>query len=481
MVNRREIHRMSSPSPIIFPIADTELWASRIAGHACLADERLNTRLALVLSALAAQPSDSLPQACGDSSQAQAAYRFFANQRIAPDELLQPIADATGDVCRGLQTLLAVQDTSSLNFSTLRTTQGLGPINDSPRARGLHVHSTLAIRPDGVALGVLDQIYWARSPTEPNDPKQKERPIEEKESYKWLLGIEAAEAAWEAIPDDQRPRLIHVMDREGDIHEVMERVTNSPHYAVIRCAQNRSVAGPIDKAFAASEAAAVFATAAVEPPESQPGQKPARRIRLHLRKVQLTLRPNPKKHPHREPVTWTLIDAREAEPAPGSEPLHWRLWTNLPLNTLDDVLEALRFYMLRWRVEEFHLTLKSGCQIEKLELEEADRLIKAAILYSAVAVRIVAIRDLARVQPKAPCTVLLTPDEWQPLWLRFSKTKLTKETEPPTIEQAVRWIGRLGGHLGRKRDGMPGVRTLWRGFRDLSLLAAGFHIGRTMR
>lgn len=472
---------MSSPSQSFFPVSDTELWASRIAGHANLADERLNTRLSLLLSALAAQPSVSLPQACGDCSQAQAAYRFFANERIGPDDLLQPVADATSDACCGLQTLLAVQDTSSLNFSSLQATKRLGPLNDSTNARGLHVHSTLAIRPDGVALGVLDQIYWARSQTERSAPKRKERPIEEKESYKWLLGIEAAEAAWETLPLDERPRLIHVMDREGDVHEVIQRVTHSPHYAIIRCAQNRSVAGPVDKAFAACEAASVFATATIELPKIQNRDLPARRITLDLRKVQVTLNPHPEKHPHREPVTWTLIDAREVNPAPDSEPLHWRLWSNLPLTTLDDVLEALRFYTLRWRVEEFHLTLKSGCQIEKLELEDGERLIKAAILYSAVAVRIVAIRDLARVQPMAPCTVLLTQDEWQPLWLRFSKIKLTNQTEPPTIEQAVRWIGRLGGHLGRKRDGMPGVRTLWRGFRDLSLLAAGFHIGRTMR
>jgi hypothetical protein len=483
MVNRWEIHRMSSPSTHANPVVITDLWAERIAGHATLADERLNTRLGLLLTALVSQPSDSLPQACGSSGQAQAAYRFFANERIGPDDLLEPVADATSDACRGLKTMLAVQDSSSLNYTSLRTTTGLGPLNDSPTARGLHMHTTLAVRADGVALGILDQIYWARPEKGRSAPTRRKRSIEDKESYKWLLGIEAAEAAWDTLPIDQRPRLIHVMDREGDVHEVMQRVTNSPHYAVIRCGQNRSVAGPIDKAFAASEAAAVFATVTIDQPRSQQGQtpiSPARRITLNLRKVQLTLSPNPEKHPHLEPLNWTLIDAREAEPASGSEPLHWRLWTNLPITTLDDVLEALRFYALRWRVEDFHLTLKSGCQIEKLELEDAERLIKAAILYSAVAIRIVALRDLARVEPNTPCTAILTQDEWQPLWLRFSKTKLTALTTPPTIEQAIRWIGRLGGHLGRKRDGMPGVRTLWRGLRDLSLLAAGFHIGRTM-
>jgi hypothetical protein len=484
MVNRWEIHRMSSPSSLTNPVADTELWASRIAGHASLADERLNTRLGLLLSTLAAKPSDSLPQACGCSSQAQAAYRFFANQRIAPDDLLQPVVDATSDACRGLTTLLAVQDTSSLNFSTLKTTKGLGPLNDSPRARGLHMHSTLAVRDDGVTLGILDQQYWARPAVGRSAPERRQRTIEDKESNKWLLGIEAAEAAWESLPAEQRPRLIHVMDREGDVHEVLQRVSNSPHNAIIRCGQNRSVAGAIDKAFTASEAAPVFATVTIELPYVSQGKVPVlqrRKVTLTLRKVQLTISPDQSKHPRRQPLTWTLIDAREDSPASGGERLHWRLWTNLVISTLDDILQALRFYAFRWRVEDFHLTFKSGCRIEKLELEDAERLTKAAILYAAVAVRIVALRDWARVQPEAPCSVVLTADEWQSLWVRFSKTKLTAQTKPPTIEQVVRWIGRLGGHLGRKRDGMPGVRTLWRGFRDLSILAAGFQAGRMLR
>jgi hypothetical protein len=484
MVNRLEVHRMSSPSSLTNPVADTELWASRIAGHASLADERLNTRLSLLLTALAAKPADSLPQACGCCSQAQAAYRFFANRRIGPDDLLQPVVDATSDVCRGLRTLLAVQDTSSLNFSTLKTTTGLGPLNDSPKARGLHMHTTLGVGDDGVTLGILDQQYWARSTVERSAAERRERPIEDKESNKWLLGIDAAEAAWDSLPADQRPRLIHVMDREGDVHEVMQRVTDSPHYAVIRCGQNRSVAGPINKAFAACEAAPALATVTIDLPHATQGQLPVsqpRQVSLTLRKVHLTICPDQSKHPGRQPLTWTLLDAREENPAPGSEPLHWRLWTNLPISTLDDIMETLRFYAFRWRVEDFHLTFKSGCQIEKLELEDAERLIKAAILYAAVAVRIVALRDWARVHPDAPCTAILTQDEWQPLWLRYSKTKLTAQTAPPTIEQAVRWIGRLGGHLGRKRDGMPGVRTLWRGFRDLSILATGFHAGRTLR
>jgi hypothetical protein len=490
MVNRLEVHRMSSPSSLAKQFADTELWAARIAGHASLPDERLTTRLGLILTAMAAKPGDSIPQASTSSSQAQAMYRFFANERIGPDDLLQPLADATTDACRGLKTLLAVQDTTSLNFSKLRSTTGLGPLNDSLNARGLHLHTTLALRDDGVTLGILGQLYWARPTEGRSAPQRRERAIEDKESRKWLDGIEAAEAAWESLPAEQRPRLIHVMDREGDIHEVLQRVSDSPHFAIIRCAQDRSVAGDIDKAFAAVQAAPVFATVTVDRPQlphdTQQTQRPEaggrqRSVVLTVRAVPLTITPNVNKHPQRRPVTWTLLDVREADPPAGTEALHWRLWVNLPVTTRDELLAVLRFYKFRWRVEDYHLTFKSGCQIEKLELETADRLIKAATLYSAVAVRIVALRDLARVEPDAPCTIVLTRDEWQALWFRFAKKKLTAEILPPTIEQVVRWIGRLGGHLARKRDGMPGVRTLWRGFRDLSLLAAGFHAGRTLQ
>jgi hypothetical protein len=486
MVNRsEEIQRMSSPSPLANHFADIELWASRIAGYADLADERLNTRLGLILTAFTARPSDSIPQASSASSQAQATYRFIANERIDPDDLLQPLVDATSDASRGLKTILAVQDTTSLNFSTLSTTKGLGPLNDSHRAHGLHLHTTMALREDGVALGLLGQVYWARPTEGRSAPKRLELPIEDKESRKWLDGIEAAEAAWESLPvDEERPRLIHVMDREGDIHEVLERVSDSPHYAIIRCSRNRSVAGLYDKCYAALEAAPVMATTKVSLPKAASGAGVARsqrRVVLSLRVVRLTITPNVKKHPQRQPVAWTLIEAREVNPPPGVEALHWRLWTNLPTSTLEEVLEVLRFYGFRWRVEDFHLTLKSGCTVEKLELETAQRLIKAITLYSAVAVRLVALRDLARVEPKAPCTIVLTTDEWQALWVRFCKQKLAASTAPPTIEQAIRWIGQLGGHLARKRDGMPGVRTLWRGFRDLSILAAGFRDGKMMR
>jgi Transposase Tn5 dimerisation domain len=134
----------------------------------------------------------------------------------------------------------------------------------------------------------------------------------------------------------------------------------------------------------------------------------------------------------------------------------------------------LDLYRLRWKIEEVHLVLKSGCRIEDLRLSSAARVQKALALLTPVAVRVVALRDLSRLSPEALCTRVLTDSEWRALWTQIRGAPPRPRTRPPTIGQATLWIGRLGGHLGRRGDGPPGVRTLWRGLRDLASLAELF-------
>ena len=467
---------MTSATPFF---ADLDVWASQIAGFADLPDERLNARFAQTLATMAAKPLDSFPQAVESAAEAKAMYRFFSNKRLTTTHFLQPLVDATVNGCRGHAVVLAVQDTTSLNYTTLKHTKGLGLLNDSLHARGLHLHTTMALRSDGVPLGLLGQHYWSR-PVEPTAlPPDPKRPIKEKESYKWLRGIEAAEAALESLPESERPRLIHVMDREGDIHEVLERITDSPHGAVIRSVQNRSVDGSINKSIEAVRAAPLLGIHRLDVPAKH-GQ-PRRKARCELRSVTLTITPNLKKHPDRKPLTWTLVETREVDAPAGVEPLCWLLWTTEPAGSRAQIIGVLNIYKLRWHIEDFHLTLKSGCRAEALELETADRLIKALMLYSMIAVRIVALRDLARQEPDAPCTTILSTDAWHALFAKFEKKTPGPDTPVPTVRQAILWIGRLGGHLNRKRDGMPGVRTLWRGWRDLTILVAGYRLGRTLR
>jgi hypothetical protein len=449
----------------------TPLWAAHVASQAEFLDERLNSRFGIILQTLADKPLDPFTQAASNAGQAKAIYRFLSNERLAVDDFLQPLVDTTTDACRHQPTLLSIQDSSSANYNSLVNTKDLGLLNGST-ARGLHFHTTIAVQTDGVVLGLLHQFFWIRPVgVKPHQADHRKRPIEDKESYKWLEGVEAAEAAIDALPDAERPRLIHVFDAEGDVHEVMQRIEQSPHGAIIRAGQNRSVAGDVHAAFDAVAASPVIGVKSLDLP-ARHGLKP-RKAELQLRSVRLTTAPS-HNYPKRKPLSWTLIEVREVNAPSGVEPLHWLLWTTEPANSLAEVAEITRQYGLRWRIEDFHLTLKSGCQIEKLQLETADRLIKAIILYSAVALRIMALRDLARNKPTTPCTKVLGSDQWRALVAHFEKRQPTAGDKIPTIQQAVLWIGRLGGHLNRKRDGMPGVRTLWRGWRDLAILVAGY-------
>jgi len=186
----------------------------------------------------------------------------------------------------------------------------------------------------------------------------------------------------------------------------------------------------------------------------------------------MTLAPRSPHHPERGPLTLTMVEVWESAAPQGVEPLHWLVWTAEPVLNLKQALRVIDIYKKRWKIEEVHLALKSGCRIEAVRFETAQRIAKAIALYSPVAVRIVRLRDLARLEPEEPCTQVLREDEWRALWTYIHKKPPVAKQHPPTLKQAVLWIGRIGGHLGRKGDGMPGVRTLWRGWRDLALLAA---------
>lgn len=454
--------------------ASVQAWALATFGHAPLPDVRLNARLIDLAADWAARPADTIPQACGNWNQTKAAYRFLENERVASEALIKSAGKATAKACAGLDIVLAVQDTSTLNYSNLAHTSGLGPINDKAEGRGLFVHSTLALRLDGQPLGLLHQNLWCRDPEKQGIAQERrQRPIEDKESFKWLDGIfQARQRLEKNLAPHQRPRLIHIMDREGDIHEVLTAIAATADGAVIRCRSNRCVDDPLAYAYQAVRATPLLGTACIDVPRTH--EQPARQAEVEVRSCRLKVTPNPRHHPDRQPLEMTLVEIWEPHQLPGLEPLHWLLWTTEPVATFSQALAVARLYSSRWRVEDMHLVLKSGCGVEKLQLETAERLAKTVVIYSSIAVRIVHLRDHARKEPEAPCTDVLHDTEWRALWTAIHQQAPSAGQQPPTMREAVLWIGRLGGHLGRKGDGMPGVRTLWRGWRDLMMLSGLF-------
>jgi len=446
------------------------IWASQIATVADLPDARLEKRLTALLVDTLEHPSASIPEAAGDEGQAKAAYRFSANDRVTTTDLRRGVTLACAQQCLDQDVLLIVQDTTTLNFTGLHAIAELGPIDSGGLARGVHLHTALAVTTTGEVRGIVDQQYWARP--QPGQPG----PLE-KESSKWIYGLDGArEVLYTAAGDRPVPRLIHVMDREGDAYEVMMAVEDAGDSAIIRSAQNRRVDSPLATAHEAVHSQPALGRTTV--PVDRSAGVPQRWAWVEVRSLQVRLVPDREKYPHAWPMTWNLVEVWEPAPPEGVQPVHWLLWTKEPAASVEEALEVVRKYTCRWPIEEVHLVLKSGCQVEDLRLETWEGLEKAVTVKAAVAARIVSLRDLARETPEAPAAQVLTSDEVEVLVCHFGKGMKPSEL---TIGQAVLWIGRLGGHLNRKRDGMPGVRTLWRGLHNLTWLVAGFQASKRLR
>jgi len=447
-------------------------WAAATLGSVALADQRLSVRAVRILARKASRPGDSIPHAARTPADAKAWYRLLENERVAAAELWDPIHQHTAKGLGGLPRILAVQDTTTLMFPGLNATTGLGTV-DRPQEEALLLHSALALREDGQPLGLLYNHVWARPLDEfGKGGQRKKRAIEDKESYEWILGLRQVTH----LRDQHSPRtkLVHVFDRAGDVHEVLQEVLERGQDCVIRCCQDRRVEGQGGTIRGTVAARRVLVRRTIEVPRKK-GQ-PRRRARVELRSATVTLCPA-RIYPHREALTINVVWVHEPEPPKGVEGLDWLLLTTLPVRTRGQCLRVLATYKLRWRIEEFHLVLKSGCEIQKTQLKTAERIELQLTFCCAVAARLLRLTYLARTEPASSCTAVLSEDEWKVLWAYVRQEPIARAHSPPTVHEAVKMLGRLGGHLGRKCDGMPGVRSLWRGWRDLQVLLEGYRIG----
>lgn len=452
-----------------------------VLGTVELDDARLETRFQILVTTLAEHPEQSLPQACGDWTHTMAAYRFFANPAVVPEAIREGLARATAARCQSEERVLVVQDTTSLDYTSHRKTTGCGPL-EHPAHAGLFVHTSLAVSTAGVPLGVIDQQVWARDPeTVGSRHQRKQRPIEGKESAKWLRGLRATE-----VRLGPAVSVLTVADREADVYELFALAQTLHGDWLLRARHDRRLVGQEGRLLAAVEQAAVVARERLEIPRA--GERAARVAELAVQCATVTLQPPQRAvgviaqwwqaHPTTErlaptvlrPVRVGVVLVTEVGAPEGVEPLRWLLLTSLPVETVEQALVCVGYYRLRWRVERYHFVLKTGCRIERLQLREAERLERALVVYAAVAWWLLWLTYLARAQPEAPCSIVLEPQTWQALYATHHKT-LVLPAQPPDLRTAVRWIAQLGGFLARKGDGEPGVQTLWRGLRRLEDIA----------
>lgn len=445
-------------------------WAEGELGLVQLGDKRLTLRLVTLARSLARAPDTPLPQALPKWSDLKAAYRFFDNAKAIPEHILSGHIEATRSRTRAVPIVLAVQDTTYLNWAHHPATQGLGGLSDA--GRGIICHSTLAVTPERLPLGLLAQRNWVRDDeTFGTLPSHKKRPLETKESVKWLDSVAALTLAREASP---QTTFVSVGDREADVFELfaMERPVGVE--LLVRASWNRVVDSPHRYLWETLQSAPVLGTAEVCVPR-RPGE-PIRRCTLSLRSAPITLKP-PQARKRLGTVSLWAVLATEVTAPEGEAAIEWLLLTSVPTPGADDAIERVHWYTCRWTIEVWHRVLKTGCRIESRQLETAERLTVALTLYSIIAWRILYATMLARTAPDLPCTVVLGKEEWQALYCNVNRVPEPTAT-PPSLGQAVLWIARLGGFLARKSDGKPGPQVLWRGFQHLPHITDMFLIMR---
>jgi hypothetical protein len=437
-----------------------------------LGDRRLNHRLVEIAEKLSVQPTAPINQACDDWADTKAAYRLFDNEKVTPEKILSPHQRRTGERMAGYPVVLAVQDTTILNYSHHPQTTGLGPIGTEAQSlQGLVMHTTLALTPEGMPLGVLTQDIWARPEGKEKLSKEerRKRPIEEKESYKWLV---AMQQTVELVPEGVQ--VVTVCDREGDVYELFALAEGLETHLLVRAAQNRALMDTEEgKLWDRVAAQPIAGYLKIQVPARD--NEPAREATVAVRFCSVTLKPPPRPQmPDRDPLPPITLDAilvQEIDPPAGVTPLEWRLLTNVPVCTFEDAVERVRWYRTRWHIEVYHKVLKSGCKVEDCRLETADRLSRFLTLCSIIAWRLYWLTHINRHHPQEPCTTILAEHEWQALYATINRTTLIPH-QPPTVHQAVRWIAQLGGFLGRKGDGEPGITVIWRGWQRLNDISA---------
>lgn len=447
--------------------SNTTEWIENELAGIDLGDERLNRRCGRVLERLAADPQASVNAACNGWAETHAAYEFFKNKKIDEHKVLAPHRQATIQRMKAHPVVLVAQDTTELDYTRKeRTVQGAGPLNDESR-RGFLDHVHVAFTPQRLCLGVVGMDLWARDDETFRQGKQRKyEPIEEKESFRWLEGYRLSCALAEELPQTQ---IVSIADREADIYECFleAQQPGPPRRAqwIIRARENRSLperdpeAGPscYCRLFDAVAAAPVQGKRTLHLPKT--AKRKARKAKVTIRAQRIRLKAPYRPDVRLPEVEVNVVLVREENPPSGEEPVEWLLLTSLPIDCFQQALRVIDYYACRWQIEVFFRVFKTGCKVEEIQLEKAERLRPCLALYKIVAWRVLYVTMLGRESPDLPCDVLFTDEEWKSAW-----TICTDQPPPPQappLREFLPMLAELGGYNGRKHDAPPGPKALW--------------------
>lgn len=458
------------------------LWAEQELATADIGDERLNTRAAKVLSTLGRRPNVSIPAACSGRAEMEATYRFFDNDKVTFEKVMAPHFQHSRKRVAEQPVALLVQDTTEVDVTRPeQEVAGVGELDGS--RRGFLLHEMQAFTPAGIPLGTVHAEILNRtegvshaSAAEKSEQRKK-LPIEEKESFRWLTGLREARALAQESSDTQ---CICIGDSEADIYELFaEDRGERPIHWLIRACQNRALEGdtqgylreqvlatPVLYEAVLNIRGRQAKTAAED--RSRRQNRDTRQAKVEVRAATVTLRPPPRPDRQLPPVTVNVVLVREPNPPHGEPPIEWILVTTLPIDTPELVRQVVEYYCVRWDIEVFFRTLKSGCRIERRRFEDLERLLPCLAICLIVTWRTLLVCRLGRECPDVDCEMIFEPSEWKAVWAAVHDE--TPPQKPPPLGVMVHLIASLGGYVERPNSD-PGTQTVWVGLQRMYDLA----------
>jgi hypothetical protein len=360
---------------------------------------------------------------------------------------------------------------------------GAGPLDGDSR-RGALLHVLYAFTADGTPLGTVHATSWVREEEPVNAALSRAAraavPIEEKESHRWVVTLQQAQAEAQHCPTTQ---FICVADSEADIYEVLVEATREPCHSdwIVRACQNRALLSEngentgekclheyvLEQPVLFGKVIQVRGRKAKVACETRGRRQPrlSRETEVVVRAIRVTLRPPWRPDRKLPPVTVNVVLVSEVNPPPGDEPVEWLLLTSLPIDSLEQVRQIIQYYCVRWMIEIFFRVLKSGCRVEERLFEYMDRLLTCLAVYVIVAWRTLYVCRLGRSCPEMDCEAVFEPAEWKSVWKVVHREDPPRE--PPSLGVFIRLVARLGGYVDRKRAAPPGPQTLWIGLQRM--------------
>lgn len=428
-----------------------------------LPDKRYSKNLTQMFIRLAMNTGQSFSSACGPALR-KSAHRLFSEDGL---DIQSGHIEETVSRCKAQSMILVLEDTTDINYQGHKQTEGLGDLGGgiNPIA-GICAHTALAVSIDREPLGLLGQHIWAPVSETRKSALLKKLNIEQKESYKWLRTIQWVNQHLLSY-DGQ---VIIVGDREGDFYEHFSASRNKKVDLVVRLLhKHRNVQWNDEKIRVRdllSKLSVVGKRQIVLP--ARKGQK-ERKVVLSISYTSFIC---PGRRYHKEPgIPLNIIRAIEEAPPQGAEPLEWIIMTTLPVNSLEQAIEILDIYTMRWIIERFFYVLKQGLRIERLQFDNFKRLSNAIKLCSIVAWYLIKIAYLSKSNEHDPA------DKHFDAMEKVILEKITNK-KIETVRDYVLSLGKLVGFVPSTKQPYPGEKLLWQAIQQINSIKAGFMLGQ---